>query len=270
MGTGVPSKGALRADASVTIGTGHLVRSRTLACEPARRGWSVILATPTPSVPASATDEPFTLSILIPETSTADEPAFLEPLVEEGDPSRDRSSRLGCEMAFAAREWAAGVVAIDDVPGRKQDVDVLLNQNLGAPIAGYRGLALSTTRLLLGPMYALVRPEFVAHRRSPASGWAIRRALVSISGADPDDVTRRAASGTVAAGIDVDAVGVHVPVPRRTSCVGILESAVRLHVNTDQMAELMARAGRAVGAPGSGRKLQHDGPPSRTSLWLRI
>jgi UDP-2,4-diacetamido-2,4,6-trideoxy-beta-L-altropyranose hydrolase len=68
------------------------------------------------------------------------------------------------ETAF--RQVAPNILVIDDLVDKPHDCDVLLNQNVNATRAGYAKLLPRDCRRLLGPRYALLRPEFAAARRA--------------------------------------------------------------------------------------------------------
>src|SRR5690606_10035353 len=60
----------------------------------------------------------------------------------------------------ALRGRVKRMMAIDDLANRRHDVDLLLDQNLGRVASEYRDLVPAHASSLLGPGYALVRPEF--------------------------------------------------------------------------------------------------------------
>ena len=70
-------------------------------------------------------------------------------------------------------------------------VEALLNQNAGATAERYAESA-PGVRLLLGPHYALLRPEFAANRRIDREPPPVaRRIVVAMGGADPLGLTGR-------------------------------------------------------------------------------
>ena len=106
-------------------------------------------------------------------------------------------------------------MAIDDLADRSLPVDLLLNQNLGASADAYATLVPQAGRILTGPAYALVRPEFAAARaRGRTRDGSVERVLVFISGADAPDMTSRAVTALDGIGCPVDVV---VGPPTRTS-----------------------------------------------------
>jgi UDP-2,4-diacetamido-2,4,6-trideoxy-beta-L-altropyranose hydrolase len=164
---------------------------------------------------------------------------------------------LGRAWETALRRVAERILAIDDL-GREHECDALLDQNYPNPAhVQYQGRIPSDCELLLGPQYALVRPEFAALRsislakpRSPIS-----RLLVFMSGTDPVDETTKALEGIrllKKPRLQVD-VAIGDGNPRRegiASLCGALPNAT-LHVQTMRMAELMVAADCMIGAGGS-------------------
>lgn len=247
-----------RADASARIGTGHVIRSRTLAQALAERGWSTVLA---------ARELPDPLA----ETWPGGDGALVRLPVEgplELDPARiaerhgpgpslvvgDRYG-LDARWVAATRRAAPGaiVLAIDDLADRPIPADLLLNQNLGTTDRTYARLVPPETTVLAGPMFALVRPEFAALRaRGRVRDGRVERLLVFMSGADRTNVTARAVDALTGLGRPFDVVvgSSYDDLDGLRSSVAAAQHA-ELHVNTDDIAQLMERADLAIGAPSS-------------------
>lgn len=84
------------------------------------------------------------------------------------------------------------LMAIDDLADRAHLCEILLDQNLGRLPLNYSSLTSSSCELLMGPSYALLRPEFsmlrtksLAYRESPR----LRRILITMGGVDANNVT---------------------------------------------------------------------------------
>lgn len=248
----------LRADASSEIGTGHVVRCQTLAAELIRRGWTATLASR--DLPAglahSVHGSGITLAEIPPGVAYDDEFRAIAAMAERPvDLVVVDHYRLGVDWHVAARSVARSLLAIDDLADRSLTADIVLNQNLGASASRYSGLVPATTRVLSGPSFALVRPEFAAARgRVRERAGRIERILVFMSGTDPDDITGRAAHAAASLGVDVDVdlvVGAGYPFAGELGAWANERPGTVLHVDTPDMAALMARADVAIGAPGS-------------------
>jgi len=247
-----------RADASVAVGTGHVVRSHTLARALLARSWRVTFV---------ARDLPAELA----ETLGADGIAVLHlpPGSSIASEPEAMSTRTGPEVALVVgdhygldAEWFAAVrhqtggaalLAIDDLGDRPLPVDLVLNQNLGATSSIYAALVPGSSRIMAGPSYALLRPEFAALRaRGRARDGRVERLLVFVSGADGPDVTARAVEGLGGLGRPIDVVvGAAYPHLASLRAVVARHPAATIHVNTGDMATLMDSADLAVGAPSS-------------------
>jgi UDP-2,4-diacetamido-2,4,6-trideoxy-beta-L-altropyranose hydrolase len=165
--------------------------------------------------------------------------------------------QLGHEWEASIRPSAGRLLAVDDL-GRMHCCDLLLDQNFANPIhARYEASRVASTEVLLGPRFALLRPDF-ARWRPHALGrrdGTLRRLLVTMGGSDPGNETSKVLSGLQESrgrdwSVDVVVGGAN---PNRRSvekaCARL--PAARLHVDTTRMAELMVRADCAIGAAGT-------------------
>lgn len=154
------------------------------------------------------------------------------------------------------RQRATHILVIDDIADRKHDCDILLDQNLYAEgSVRYEGKTARGCQLLLGPRYALLRPEFARQRRvTSARAGAVRRLLVFFGGIDARNFTGKtleALSLIVRGQLEVDVViGALHPFRAEieASCYSLGFSC---HVETTAMAELMAAADLSIGAGGT-------------------
>jgi UDP-2,4-diacetamido-2,4,6-trideoxy-beta-L-altropyranose hydrolase len=86
----------------------------------------------------------------------------------------------------------ATVLAVDDLGYRPLPVDIVVNPGFGAELLDYH--TAPYTQMLLGPSYALLRPEFTARerRRLAQPAGSRPRVLLSFGGTDPAGGTARA------------------------------------------------------------------------------
>lgn len=163
---------------------------------------------------------------------------------------------LDARWERALRPHVGRIMAIDDLADRAHACDLLLDQNLQPGPDRYRGLVPENCELLLGPRYALLRPQFLDARKSlRARDGVVRRILVAFGGVDAQGATLLALE--VIARLNRPEIAVDVVItsacPHRQAiearCAALPN--VRLHVDVEDMAGLMANADLAIGAGGS-------------------
>ncbi len=264
----------IRADATTGMGTGHLMRCLALAAAWREQGGAVRLLTH--CEPDGLAARAAGMGIDVQRLSghhphPADLPATLAAL----------DAMPGCAAALdgyhfdaayqrTVRAHAAASLVVDDAGGRDgYEADLLLNQNLGAEALAYRLPAHCAP--LLGPRYALLRPEFLApglrRERQPER---VARVVVTMGGADPSNHTGAALGALAAAhrahpGFAVTAiVGAANPnLPALRAQVASLPMPVTLEVAPEGMPGLLAAADLAVSAAGSTVwELAHLGVPT--------
>lgn len=157
------------------------------------------------------------------------------------------------------RSTVGHVMAIDDLADRRHVCDLLLDQTLGRSVVDYSGLVPIRCQLLLGPRYSLLRPRFgelrgeALARREGDHRTAI---LVGMGGVDHPNLTGRIIAALVESlepEVCVTVVlGRHSP---HVEAVRALASQrppqrMRVLVDVDDMARLMADADFAIGAGG--------------------
>jgi len=248
-----------RADAGPAMGGGHVQRCLALGEALVEAGWRsafAFRAGTRETVPALAASPHRLLAL---DGAEDDEAARLSSkigtrcdLLVVDHYGRDRDFETAC------RRFAARIMVIEDRPGRRHDCDLLLDPTPGRKAAAYRDLVPGGCRLLLGPSYALLRAQFVKQRQAALA--RSRRAkpariFVSMGMTDPGNLTAAVLQGIAAggSGLAVDVVigsaAPHLAALRRL--IGELKLDARLHLDADDVAELMAAADLAVGAAGS-------------------
>lgn len=149
------------------------------------------------------------------------------------------------------------IMVIDDLADRRHECDLLLDQNYHANYEKrYDGLISDESRKLLGPKYALLRPEFVELRKtSRERDGSIRSLLIFFGGSDPGNETAKTLLALQSLGESDIAVGVVVGSMNphkqeiRTLCSNLPKCTY--HDQIDNMAELMNSADLMIGAGGS-------------------
>ena len=181
---------AIRCDADSHLGLGHLVRCAALASEARALGEESVffMREPSPRVLGFAAQASGSEVVSVADC----EASSLATRAAALDCSAVIVDGYGFAPEFYSRlRDTFSVVAIDDLADRALDVDFVVNQNPYAMALDYR--VGKKTTLLLGPEYALVRPEFRRRRKlGPAPrSTSVRHLLVMMGGADAGGFTRR-------------------------------------------------------------------------------
>ena len=155
------------------------------------------------------------------------------------------------------RPLVASIMVVDDLADRIHDCDLVLDQNyFENPEKRYAGLVPEDCTKLLGPKYALLRPEFrTARAFSKIRGGGIGRILVYFGGSDPHNLTGmclEALSCSKLKHLLVDVVvGYHNPYLEKLHKQVKVRPNSRLYVQPSGFVEMMLRADLFVGAGGS-------------------
>ncbi len=155
------------------------------------------------------------------------------------------------------RPWTRRIMVIDDLADRRHDCDVLLDQNYYNNLENrYESLLPDHCLRLLGPKYVLLRPEFLVERqRLRERDGIVRQMLVFFGGSDPSNETGKALQaiqmlGEVDIAVDV-VVGAGNPHQDQIRQLCSRMPGACFHCQIDNMAELMAGADLAIGAGGT-------------------
>jgi UDP-2,4-diacetamido-2,4,6-trideoxy-beta-L-altropyranose hydrolase len=273
----VTVKIAIRVDASTRIGLGHLVRCRTLAAALHEQGATVrficrehpghqiaalraddldVTALPAPLVQEDAADGDYAAWLGITQAQDA-----AESMVALADQRPDwlivDHYGLDADWEQALRPHVGHLLVIDDLANRRHVGDLLLDQNYAPQGATrYQGLLPPGARTLLGPAYALLRPEYARQRQTlrPRNGQ-VRRVLVFLGGTDPHNLSDRALTALSApalAHLAVDLViGANHPQREALVAQAAARPNTQIHGPRPHLADLMATADLALGAGGT-------------------
>lgn len=201
---------SFRVDASVYIGTGHVMRCLTLAESLRERGAECHFVTrDLPGHMGSLIKDSGFIVSLLPAPSGLVPP---HPPVNAGWLGVCWKQDLADTLAVINKSdwiivdhyaldsrWESGlgklvnqVMVIDDLADRPHSASLLLDQNLGREGRDYDALIPSTCSLLTGSHYALLRPQFaVAREFSLARRQSAKLAhvMIAMGGADAVDAT---------------------------------------------------------------------------------
>lgn len=270
---------SLRCDASIAIGTGHVMRCLTLArvlrdaggdCHFITRAHSGHLADRIKA-------EGYSLTLLgAPQGSAPEGPpshAAWAGVPWEQDAHETRDALIpdrpdwlvvdhyafDARWHFAVRSVCDRLMVIDDLADRPLSCDLLLDQNLGREVSDYDALVPAECTRLIGPQFALLRPEFsqlrsagIARRNSSS----LSQILVTMGGVDSgnnmEDVLDALCRIELPAGLLVTVVmGAGAPYLAQIQArLHSLPFDAELLVDVDDMAQLMVKCDLAISASG--------------------
>lgn len=259
-----------RVDASTVIGSGHVMRCLTLAKALQPSGWFIAFAcrahqgnliqwlrhqglevielTATPQNRSTG----YAAWLGVTEQQDAAEliaklPAAVDLLVID-------HYALSAVFEQAMQGYYAKLLVIDDLANRAHQCDYLLDQNLYPKLQSrYELLVNKEAKLLLGPAYVLLRPEFAQLKRTASASEL--KFLVFYGGTDELNLTSRTIEALqqlqktdFSADIVIGLANPH-RIALEQQCAQ--DPRFSLHVQTSRMAELMSTATLMIGAGGS-------------------
>jgi UDP-2,4-diacetamido-2,4,6-trideoxy-beta-L-altropyranose hydrolase len=148
------------------------------------------------------------------------------------------------------------VLVIDDLADRPLGADIVVDAGPERRAEDYLGLTPEHARLLLGPNFAAIRPEFAA-LREPALAWRgepVQSVLIAMGLTDVGGITSRVVelvrprAGDAKLDIVLGGAAPSLPGLKR---VARRDTRLLLHVDTPRMAQLTAEADIGIGAAGS-------------------
>lgn len=274
-----------RADASLRIGTGHLMRCLTLADTLAARGAScrficrehpgnliefvrakghVVHALPV----FAETDNRADTGVAQPThrnwlgaTQSQDAEACAPIMAEQRtDWLIVDHYALDAIWERALKSHCRQLMVIDDLADRPHVCDLLLDQTFGRDAADYRHWVPADCYLCCGSQFALLRPEFAAFRAQSLQRRAVpqlRELLITMGGVDQDNATGKVLQALRDCALPADC---RITVVMGTSAPWLTEiqqQAPRMPwptqvlVGVSNMAQLMANCDLAIGAAGA-------------------
>jgi hypothetical protein len=270
-----PLRIAFRTDANQQIGTGHFMRCLTLADEICRSAADIcFVSRALPMHLQQMLSERGFHCIALPEsevTLETDELPHASWL--KNSQAKDAEQTMA---ALGAGTWnwlvvdhyaldhrfekplravCQHVMVIDDLADRVHDCDVLLDQNFHQGQAlRYLDKVPAHCRLLLGPSFALLRPEFKAMRdKVQVRTGKVNNILVFFGGVDADNLTGQVIELLISLNLGVQinvVIGQQHPQKEKIQQLCVQHS-YNCHVQTNQMASLMAEADLAIGTGGT-------------------
>jgi len=180
------------ADGSPEIGTGHIVRCLSLLMKLRKRGHAChwVLKETTPSLVDQircAASEVMCISGVFSHDEMWE---FVLSCVQDQEIDFVVSDHYSTTLRHfeAVLRTGTRLLIIDDVADRQYAGNLLVNQNSDS-IALYQGRTTRMDRFMLGPKFALLKPEFADLEECPLYRDQARRILLTMGGADRHNLT---------------------------------------------------------------------------------
>lgn len=273
---------AFRTDASVQIGTGHVMRCLTLAdalrSEGAdctficrghighlvnlirERGHQVMMLAESDSLQTNASHELLSHAAWLGTDWATD--------------ANDSQQAIGSRTVDwlvvdhyaldhlwekAMRPFTQKIMVIDDLADRVHDCDLLLDQNLDRSAEDYRSLVPDYANKLIGPRYALLRPEFAAMREKSLARRQdpqLKHLLITLGGVDKDNLAGEVLQTLRICNLPLDlhitvVMGPHAPWLQNVQDIAAaMPRPTQVKVSVRDMASLMTDSDLVIGAAG--------------------
>ena len=253
----------VRTDASVAIGSGHVMRCLTLADQLRDKGAKVVFISAV--LPGALFDLIRARGYEFGQLSALVESDFMrdasESIVVAGELMPGISDwlivdhyQLDSRWEEMMRRCCHQVMVIDDIANRPHSCELLLDQNYDDQ-SRYQGLVPANCRLLLGSRYALLRPEYAFDRRvEVVRRRPLQKVFVFFGGSDSKDLTGMCLKALMAPGLialDVDVVvGANYVHYESLSKLAAARGNTTIHGPRLHLADLMVAADIAIGAGG--------------------
>lgn len=152
------------------------------------------------------------------------------------------------------------LMVIDDLADRKHDCDILLDQNFGREPHAYAAYVNEDCELLCGSNYALLRPEFAEWRGDSLEQRQhnkLASILINLGGVDKDNITTKILKGLQTKSLP-DHCSITIIMGSTSPWIeavkqqaSMMQWPTAVKVGVGNMAELMANIDLAIGAAGS-------------------
>lgn len=244
-----------RTDASACIGTGHVMRCLSLAQGWLRAGGVVFfaMAEATPTLEQRLGDEGIEFVRIVAAKGCDDD------VIQTVELARQRHAmwvvldgyHFGADYQRGIKAGGLRLLVFDDYGHADHYcADFILNQNLHATADLYRRRE-PHTRLLLGTRYVLLREQFKGWRKWQREIPTVaRKVLVTLGGADPDNVTSKVVEAL--RGLDIEAkIVAGGSNPHFKELLSVVRPPSSVLHDVTNMPELMAWADIAIAAGGT-------------------
>jgi len=249
----------IRVDGSSDIGTGHVIRCLAVAEELSGRGFKPVFCTRDfdSGLIEKIKARGFELSVIPVNLSIEEDMKHFTRLGQKhnADIAITDNYHFRDNYIEYLKDNFSVLVSIDDIADAFFYSDILINQNINATSEMYKDKIGKGTKLLLGPEYAMLSPEFKKYHNKPRDFSEVKNILVTLGGVDPENQTLKVLKALEMVDNDFSITAV-LGVSNRNKeiirdYVGKAKKNINLRENVSNMAELIYEADIAIGAGGS-------------------
>jgi UDP-2,4-diacetamido-2,4,6-trideoxy-beta-L-altropyranose hydrolase len=262
-------KVVFRVDASLQMGTGHVMRCLTLANELKQQNHEIVficrdltdnlnlfIKYPVLALPKNDNFQSDGLYLnWLGATQEQDAQQTIKAIPKNTDLLIVDSYALDEIWHKKLRPHTKKIMVIDDLADRQFDCDMLLNQNLGTQIEDYKDKVPNDCELLLSCDYALLRPEFSNLREKALikrqNTKEIKNILISMGGSDITNKTYEILQD-ISDNLNIVVVlGGSSPHNKMIISYAKDKENIKVLIDVDNISGLMFDADLAIGAGGS-------------------
>ncbi|QEW05925.1 UDP-2,4-diacetamido-2,4,6-trideoxy-beta-L-altropyranose hydrolase [Nitrincola iocasae] len=273
----------IRTDASIQIGTGHVMRCLTLADALSKKGcichficrehtghlYSLIEDRGHGVFLLPASDKQLDtceLNLLAHSdwlgVTQEDDQAECIPLLQSLDPDWLIVDHYALDHRWQSklRRYCKNIMVIDDLADRHHDCNLLLDQTFDRDPLDYQPLVPKNCKIFCGSRYALLRPEFSQWREyslKRRQHGKLEHILINLGGVDKDNITSQVLVALRQCLLPTDCKITVVMGATAPWIEFVRKEARKLHwktevrVDVSNMAELMSNSDLAIGAAGA-------------------
>lgn len=237
------------------IGTGHARRSAVLAQELNLAGRQIILFADKTTIEFSKSYMPSNTQYIVLQNNID---AFLKTVAKHNLKILIVDNyNINTQIEIKLKKLVSKLMVIDDFTDRLHCCDILLDQNIGRTATDWLSQKNTKTQLLVGAKYALLRPEFHKFRSQLNSdndkpkiificfgGVDMRNITLEVTEALLNQFKNQKIKLIIAIGsgsLNLDKLITLTKTSRNTT----------LHIDCNEIANLMSKATIAIGAPGT-------------------
>ncbi|WP_180105763.1 MULTISPECIES: UDP-2,4-diacetamido-2,4,6-trideoxy-beta-L-altropyranose hydrolase [unclassified Acinetobacter] len=168
---------------------------------------------------------------------------------------------LSTKWETSLKKIAKHILVIDDLANREHDADIILDCGMFHVERDYTLLNKFKAKILVGPKYALLRPEFAEYRKKVKTNQTAfttpLKLLINLGGVDKDNLTTQILNiieNTVCPYEVELTIIMGLNAPWKSTVIERakqLKHSTQVLVNVSNMAELMVNHDLAIGAAGS-------------------